>query len=107
MFFYFDDNKPKGKSFGIPSDFPVNEKYAEHYSNWIMLCFFQLQKEKFSLNERFRIEKEIDIAKRRMLFWSRMPGYDENISRNLIEGIKKKWEVDSNSALRDYLEGTK
>lgn len=75
-----------------PSRYDATEYYMTHYDNFLQLCFFQENSESFSFSERAQIEKEINIAKRKMKYWSRQENFDKGKSAQLREKSNKVWQ---------------
>ena len=89
MFFYSDTDKFSGKV-NLASLDPVI-MYMKHYENFLFLSFMS---ENGTVLERKQALIEINIAKRKMKFWSKSPKFDSQRMLDLRTTANKKWNKD-------------
>lgn len=89
MFIYSNETEP----FTGTIDFTrVNStrQYLKHFDNLLTLEF--IQQETKDRGERVQCEREMEIARRKMRYWERMPNFSRDEMVRGIAKLKEKWK---------------
>ena len=72
-----------------PDNYDPHEMYEKHYSNLLELQFFA--KHEKDARARCRLEKEMEIARRKLKYWSNTKNFDFNFIAENLNAIKAMW----------------
>ena len=89
MFIYSDSQEP----FQGTIDFTrVNstKQYLKHFDNLLTLEF--ISKNTTDRGERCQCEREMEIARRKLRYWERMPNFSKDDRVRGISQLKEKWK---------------
>lgn len=80
MIFYDDGNAKNGNfNWSSLSRMNPNSVWATHsYNHFVLTHIFR----NGNTSEKMQASKELEIAERKMKFWSRQPGFDETVATN-------------------------
>jgi hypothetical protein len=73
---------------------PINQwdphpHYETHYNNMMHLSF--IHKNSKNPREKIQASKELDIANKKMKFWSSHPKFDNKKGLEIATRVKKRW----------------
>lgn len=88
-FIYSDTKEPFSGSIDF-TRINATKKYLEHYENLLQLEF--IANNTANRVERAQCEKEMDIARRKMSYWERMPNFSREEMVLGCAKAKEKWK---------------
>lgn len=88
MFFYSSEKSQFEGSIPL-SRINKNTQFKKHLENLMFLEFISLNTKDFK--EKHQAEKEIIIAKKKMIYWSRFKDFDQKQKELDTVELKKKW----------------
>lgn len=86
----YDDDEPKGSfSPGLAARLDPTKQWLKHYSNQLYLQFIASKGDRL---ERWQANKELAICQRKLDYWAKRPGFDQEDATAGANLLKKQWK---------------